>query len=166
MVMHVTNIGLASFLTHNNTGVVNTMDRLTRNAILISAVLLVLLIVSLAWNRDLAPRIWQLNTLLEQDPVLMNYPYDFKAVLFVNGIVTLTSPHASEMPLEPFLQTVDPSLKEKTAQDPAVEAARARFEQQERHVIALMLAEPDVESVEWSLDRAWYHRHGLQLAQP
>ncbi|MBK1694678.1 hypothetical protein CKO09_07995 [Chromatium weissei] len=138
------------------------MDRLTRNAMLISTLLLVLLIISLAWNRDLAPRIWQLNTLLEQDPVLANYPYDFKAVLFVNGIVTLTSPHASVAPLEPFLRVVD--VNAKTSQE--LEAARARFEQQERHVIALMLAEPDVESVEWSLDRAWYHRHHLPLAQP
>jgi len=138
------------------------MDRLTRNAMLISTLLLVLLIISLAWNRDLAPRIWQLNALLEQDPVLINYPYDFKAVLFVNGIVTLTSPHASVAPLEPFLQTVDVNAK----MPAELAAARARFEQQERHVIALMLAEPDVESVEWSLDRAWYHRHGVPLAQP
>lgn len=143
------------------------MDRLTRNAIVISAILLVLLILSLAWNRfGLTPRIWQLNELLEQDPVLAGYPYHFRAVLFLNGIVTLTSPHASVVPVEPFLMTVDAGLKGKSSEDPAMLAARERLWRQEIHAIKLMISQPDVDSVVWSLDQAWYHKHGIRLDQP
>lgn len=140
------------------------MDRLTRTATIVSAILLALLILSLAWNRfGLTPRIWQLNALLQEDPVLAEYPYDFKAVIFLNGIVTLTSPHASEVPVEPFLRAVDPSLADKSPQDPAMLAAGQRFWRQELRAIELMTAQPDVDSVNWSLDRAWYHRHGIRL---
>jgi hypothetical protein len=143
------------------------MDRLTRNAIIVSVMLLVLLILSLAWNRfGMSPRIWQLNALLEQDPVLAGYPYHFRAVLFLNGIVTLTSPHDSLVPVEPFLATVDPELTGKPAADPAMESARERFWRQEIHAIELMISQPDVDSVVWSLDRAWYHEHGIRLEQP
>lgn len=143
------------------------MDRLTRNAIIVSAILLALLVFSLAWNRlGMTPRIWQLNALLEQDPVLASYPYDFRAVLFLNGIVTLTSPHASVAPVEPFLKVIDADLADKSSKDPAMLAAGERFWRQEMRAIELMISQPDVDSVVWSLDRAWYHRQGLRLEQP
>lgn len=143
------------------------MDRLTRNAIIVSGILLTLLIVSLAWNRlGFIPRIWQLNALLQQDPVLTSYPYTFRAVLFVNGIVTLTSPHASVAPIEPFLQVIDASLAQAAPEDPAMLAARDGFWRQEMRAIELMIAQPDVDSVVWSLDRAWYHAHGIPLDSP
>lgn len=142
------------------------MDRLTRNALIVSALLLMLLTLSLTWNRfDLRPRIWQLNAILENDPVLKNYPYHFRALLFQNGIVTLSSPHASERPVEPFLKAIDPALANPApaGAELAMEAARARLWRQELHAIALMTAQPDVDAVVWSLDRAWYRRHGLPL---
>ncbi len=143
------------------------MDRITRTAIIISVFLLALLVLSLTWSSfGWTPRIWQFNAQLQKDPVLATYPYEFRAVLFVTGIVTLTSPHADEVPLEPFLQTLDPSLRDKPTTDPALAAARARFVEHEQRAIALLLAEPDVDSVIWSLDRAWYHQHKVPLAAP
>lgn len=143
------------------------MDRLNRNAIIISAIILILLVLSMAWHRiDMTPRIWKLNETLKQDPVLAAYPYEFRALLFLNGIVTLTSPHASEMPLEPFLVQIDPTLAGKAADDPAMRAASDRFRAHEMHAIQVMLAEPDVESVVWALDRAWYQKQGIKLGQP
>jgi hypothetical protein len=143
------------------------MDRLTRNSIIISAILLVLLIVSLAFNRyEMRPRVWQLNELLDEDPVLSEYPYDFRVLLFLNGIVTLTSPHASEVPIQPFLIKIDPSLEGKPVGDPAMVAAERRFREMEMRAIQLMVAQPDVDSVLWSLDRAWYHEQAVPLARP
>lgn len=140
------------------------MDRLTRNSIIISVVLFILLIVSLAWhNYELRPRVWQLNEVLAEDPVLSGYPYDFRVLIFLNGIVTLTSPHASEAPIQPFLIKTDPTLADKPLESPEMAAAERRFSEIERHAILLMLAEPDVDSVLWSLDRAWYHKHRVAL---
>lgn len=143
------------------------MDRLNRNAIIVSAVLFILLIVSMAWHRfDMTPRIWQLNAMLQEDPVLADYPYQFRALLFLTGVVTLSSPHAFEVPLEPVLVEIDPTLAGKAQDDPAMRAAADRFREHEMHAIAVMRSQPDVEAVIWSLDRAWYRQHKLALGQP
>jgi len=56
------------------------MDRLTLTSIIASAAFLIFLIVTLTWHNDeLRPRIWQLNEVMEQDPVLarlLNRPGD------------------------------------------------------------------------------------------
>lgn len=140
------------------------MDRLTLTSIIASAAFLIFLIVTLTWHNDeLRPRVWQLNEVLEQDPVLAEYPYDFKVLLFLNGVVTLTSPQASEAPLRPFLNRIDPSLADKPADAPEVVEAERRFRAIEMQAIQVMLSQPDVESVIWSLDRAWYHKNRVQL---
>ena len=142
------------------------MDRLTLTSIIASAAFLIFLIVTLTWHNDeLRPRVWQLNEVLEQDPMLTEYPYDFKVLLFLNGVVTLTSPHASEAPLRPFLNRIDPSLADKPADAPEVVEAERGFRAIEMQAIQVMLSEPDVESVIWSLDRAWYHKNRVPLAK-
>lgn len=142
------------------------MDRLTLSSIIASAAFLIFLIVTLTWHNDeLRPRVWQLNEVLEQDPVLADYPYDFKALLFLNGVVTLTSPHASEVPLRPFLNRIDPSLADKPADAPEVVEAERSFRAIEMRAIQVMLTQPGVESVIWALDRAWYHKNRVPLAK-
>ncbi|ADC61634.1 hypothetical protein [Allochromatium vinosum] len=142
------------------------MDRLTLTSIIASAAFLIFLIVSLTWHNDeLRPRIWQLNEVLEQDPELAEYPYDFKVLLFLNGVVTLTSPQASDVPLRPFLNRIDPSLADKSADAPEVVEAERRFRAIEMQAIRVMLSQSDVESVVWSLDRAWYHKNRVPLAK-
>lgn len=142
------------------------MDRLTLSSIIASAAFLIFLIVTLTWHNDeLRPRVWQLNEALEQDPVLADYPYDFKVLLFLNGVVTLTSPQASQAPLRPILNRLDPSLADKPAGAPEVAEAERRFRAVELHAIQVMLAQPDVESVVWALDRAWYHKNRIPLPQ-
>jgi hypothetical protein len=142
------------------------MDRLTLSAIIASAAFLVFLIVTLTWHNDeLRPRVWQLNEILEQDPMLADYPYDFKVLLFLNGVVTLTSPHGSEAPLRPFLNRIDPSLADKPADAPEVIEAERRFRAIEMQAIKVMISQPDVDSVVWALDRAWYHKNRVQLAK-
>jgi hypothetical protein len=112
------------------------------------------------------PRIWQLNAALKQDPMLSEYPYEFRALLFLNGIVTLTRPYDADVAVTDALVAIDPTLAGKPADDPAVLAARDLLQRHEMHAIFLMLAEPDVTSVIWSLDRAWLNRRGIALTQP
>lgn len=140
------------------------MDSFTRNAIIGSGILLVLLILSvMPWGEmRFGPRIWQLNAVLKQDPVLAEYPYDFRALLFLNGIVTLTRPYDNAVPVADVLVAIDPTLAGKPANDPAVLAARDALQHHELHAIYLMLAEPDVSSVVWSLDRAWLNGKNIQ----
>ena len=97
--------------------------------------------------------------------MLAEYPYDFKVLLFLNGVVTLTSPQASEAPLRPFLNRIDPSLADKPADAPEVVEAERRFRAIEMQAIKVMISQPDVDSVVWSLDRAWYHKNRVPLAK-
>ncbi|WP_296702180.1 hypothetical protein [Thiocapsa sp. UBA6158] len=144
------------------------MDRFTRNAVIGSGVLVVLLILSLLpWGgMAFGPRIWQLNAVLERDPILAEYPYDFKALLFLNGIVTLTRPYDADVPMDDALVAMDPTLAGKPADDPAFTAARDRLQRTEFHAIGLMLAEPDVGSIVWALDRAWLNGRGIAFPAP
>ncbi|EGV15921.1 hypothetical protein [Thiocapsa marina] len=144
------------------------MDRFTRNAVIGSGVITVLLILSvLPWGgMAFGPRIWQLNDVLKQDPILAEYPYEFKALLFLNGIVTLTRPYDAGIAMNEVLMAMDPTLAGKPADDPAVVAARDRLQRMEFHAIGLMLAEPDVDSIVWSPDRAWLNRQGIDFAPP
>lgn len=144
------------------------MDRLTRTAVIGSGVLLVLLALSLVpWGSwSLSPRIWQLNDILKQDPTLAEYPYDFRAIEFLRGIATLTRPYDAGVPVSIFLTTIDPALAGKPPDDPAWVAAEDRLRQHEMHAISLMLAEPDVSSVMWALDRAWFGRRGIPIPSP
>jgi hypothetical protein len=61
---------------------------------------------------------------------------------------------------------IDPTLAGKPADDPAFAAARDRLQRTEFHAISLMLAEPDVGSIVWSLDRAWLNRQGIAFPAP
>jgi hypothetical protein len=144
------------------------MDRFTRNAVIATAVLTLALILSVtSWSEmRLGPRIWQLNAILAQDPTLEESPYPFKAVLFLNGIVTLTRPYDEQVSLTEALTAMDPTLSGKPADDPAVIAARDRLQGYEMYAIGLMLSQQDVRSVVWSLDRAWVNEQGIALPPP
>jgi hypothetical protein len=141
------------------------MDRFTRNAVIGTGLVLALLILSLVpWDRmSLRPRIWQLNDILSQDPILAAYPYEIRALLFLNGVVTLTRPYDDQVPVNAFLGAIDPALAGKAADDPALVAAKDRLRQHEMHAIMLMVAEPDVDSVVWQLDRARLFDLGIAL---
>lgn len=135
-----------------------------RNAIILSAIALVLLALTLSWAPNgIRPRIWQLNELLQQDEVIAQYPYDFRVLTFLGGVATITSPRASTVPEEWYLTVIDPALAGKAADAPEVTAARERLYGTEMRIIALMLSQDDIDSVVWTLDRAWYHRHGVKL---
>jgi hypothetical protein len=144
------------------------MDRMTRTAVIASGVLAILLILSvLPWGEmRWGPRIWQLNAILKEDPNLSASPYRFKALLFLNGIVSLTRPYDEGVPMIEALKAIDPTLVGKSADDPAVIAASDRLQALEMYAIGLMLAEQDVRSVVWSLDRAWLSSKGIPLPPP
>jgi hypothetical protein len=144
------------------------MDPFTRKAVIGSGILLGLLVVLLVpWDRlQLRPRIWQLDEILQKDPVLASYPYRFRAVQFLNGIVTLTRPYDSEVPAILFLTAMDPTLANKPADSADAQAAFARLSEHEMQAIGVMRAQPDVESVDWMLDRAWLDRHHIDVPDP
>ncbi|MEY6433128.1 hypothetical protein ABC977_12020 [Thioalkalicoccus limnaeus] len=140
------------------------MKRKTLNRlILIACFVIPLAVIWVAWGGGLMPRVWQLNQMIKQDPVLAEYPYRFRAVLLASGVATLTRPHDGQVPAILFLEHVEPELATKSPNDPAILAAHDRLREHENRAARVALMHPEVDSVEWVLDRAWFHREKIPI---
>ncbi|AGA91780.1 hypothetical protein Thimo_3096 [Thioflavicoccus mobilis 8321] len=139
------------------------MDRFTRNySIALGAIAVAALLVWFfsTWN----PRIAELNEVLKADAELASYPYPFRVVGFDDGVATISSPRSFELPAMTFLGVIDPSLKDKAQDDPAMIAAQNQLIHHQKRSQALIEAQPDVTSVRWKLDRNWYAKQGIDIA--
>ncbi len=137
------------------------MDRFTRNY---SMILGVVLIAALAlWVKSIwQPRVWELDDLLESDPQLSSYPYQFRLRSLEKGVAVLSTPRSFEVPAMRFLEIIHPNLATKSQDDPAMVAAQQELIDHQKRAMGLMLAQPDVQSVDWQLDTQWLADHGVQ----
>lgn len=138
------------------------MDRFTRNyAISLGAVLLVLvgLWAYSVWN----PRVWEINDLLEAEPKLADYPYQFRLVTLDKGMAVLSTPRSAEFPAMRFLALIDPSLANAAQDDPRMVAAQQSLIERQKRAMELLQSQPDVKSVRWELDVRWLAAHGVEL---
>jgi hypothetical protein len=137
------------------------MDRFTRNYLIILGTIVA--IVLIAWLASLNPRVWELNDLLEEDPQLSRYPYQFEVLSLDNGVATLTTPRSPQVPAVRFLGILYPQLANKQANNPDVIAAQKELADHQARAKELILAQPDVSRVRWQIDRTWYTEHGVML---
>lgn len=138
------------------------LPRLTAGRVTLAVIALIVLLLVL-YGRNLTPRIWEMNAMLRDDPVLAAYPYNFRVVNFLNGIATLTRPYTDSSGPKAFLAKVDPTLAGLGADDPAMRSAEQALKEKEYRAIGLLLDQPDVDSVIWFLDQAWYTRNKVPL---
>jgi hypothetical protein len=138
-----------------------TMDSFTRNySILLGAIALGLLAwwISSVWQ----PRVWEINEMLESDPELSGYDYQFRVVDFDNGLAILSTPRSFDVPAMRFLEIVNPGLAGKAQDDPAMIAAQQDLIDHQKRAQGLVLALPDVQRVDWRLDVKWLADHGVR----
>jgi hypothetical protein len=138
------------------------MDTFTRNYSVALAVILLGLLawwISSSWN----PHAADLNSVLDADPDLAGYVYDFRVVDFSNGVATLSSPRSFDFPAMRFLELVQPELAGKAQDDPAMLAAQQQLIAHQKRAQMLILAQPDVDRVDWRLDVRWLADHGVQV---
>jgi hypothetical protein len=136
------------------------MDSFTRNySILLGAVLVGLLAwwLSTIWQ----PRVWEINEMLESDPTLSEYVYQFRVVDFDNGVAILSTPRSFDVPAMRFLEIVQPGLAGKAQDDPAMIAAQQDLIDHQKRAQGLVQALPDVQRVDWRLDVKWLADHGV-----
>jgi hypothetical protein len=137
------------------------MDRFTRIYSIIIGVLIIgglTLWISSAWKPDA----WALDRVLESDAALASYPYRFRVVAFEDGVATLSTPRSFDIPAYRFLAIINPNLANKTDNDPAVIAAQQDLVDHQKRAQGLILAQPEVQDVEWELDTQWLAAHGIQ----
>ncbi|WP_295540559.1 hypothetical protein [uncultured Thiohalocapsa sp.] len=138
------------------------MDTFTRNySVALVAIVLGLLVwwVSVSWN----PRVGALNAVLESDPALAGYVYDFRVVDYDDGVAMISTPRSFAVPAMRFLEIVEPGLAGKAQDDPAMVAAQQALIEHQKRAQTLILGQPDVERVDWQLDVRWLAEHGVQV---
>ena len=141
------------------------MDNFTRNYSigLIGAALVLLGF----WLYSLwTPRVWELNDVLEAEPVVATYPYAFRVTEFSDGIATLSTPRSFNFPAVRFLPILEPELANLAQDDPRMVAAQQRLIDAQKRAMELVQAQPDVRGVRWELDIAWLADHGIQVQNP
>ncbi len=136
------------------------MDRFTRNY---SAALGILFIAFIGFwlHSNVQPRVWEINKVLQADPLIANYPYQFRVVSFDNGVATLSTPRSFEVPASRFLEIIYPQLAGKAEVDPAMAAAQQALVNSQKRAMELVQGLPDVKSVAWELDVRWLADHGV-----
>jgi hypothetical protein len=138
------------------------MDSFTRNYSIVLAGIVIALLgwwLSSVWQ----PRVWEINGLLEEDETLAEYPYPFRLRALDDGVATLWSPRNFQVPAIQFLGVIHPELAGLAQDDPKVVAAQQDLIAHQKHAQALVLAQPDVERVDWALDIQWLANHGVQV---
>jgi len=138
------------------------MDTFTRNYSIALAVIVLGLLawwITASWN----PRVGELNEVLESDPKLADYVYDFRVVDYADGVATISTPRSFDVPAMRFLEIVKPEVAGKAQDDPAMVAAQQNLIEHQKRAQTLILGQPDVERVDWQLDVQWLAEHGVQV---
>jgi TRAP-type C4-dicarboxylate transport system permease small subunit len=139
------------------------VDRFTRIYTIVIALVIIgalVLWVGSAWK----PGVWELNRLLESDPQLATYPYQFRVVSLDSGVATISTPRSFELPAIRFLEIIHPNLANKADNDPEVVAAQQTLIDHQKRAQGLILAQPQVESVRWELDTQWLAARGVYVS--
>ncbi len=136
------------------------MDRFTRNYSIALGVVVGAALVYWAYSAW-QPRVWELNDMLESDPVIADYPYPFRLRSLADGVAILSTPRSPAFPAVQFLALIHPGLANKAQDDPEMIAAQQELIDHQRRAQDLLLAQPDVERVDWELDTRWLSDHGV-----
>lgn len=137
------------------------MDRMTRNYLIIIGITGLLVVA--AWLPSLNPRVWELNDLLENDPQLSNYPYQFRVQFIKGKMAHITSPRSPKVPAVRFLAIIFPNLSGKSDNNPDVIQAQKELGAIQSRAKKLILDQPDISKVRWVIDQSWYSQHGIML---
>ena len=135
------------------------LDRGTKiYAAILGSILLVWLI---AWLLTLDGRLSEIDDMLQDDPQLAAYPYQFKALEIENKTAVISTPRSTSLPAIRFLGIIKPGLANRSAQDPAVIAAQKELASLQSKVRKLVTSRTDIEKVRWRLDKDWYASRGI-----
>lgn len=136
------------------------MDSFTRNYSLglgLIVIVLIVLVVRSSWQ----PRVGEINAMLQTDPLVTNYPYQFRVVSFDDGVATMLTPRSFDVPAHRFLEIIYPQLYGLPEDAPAMAAAQQALVDAQKRAMELVEGLPDVKAVHWSLDVRWLADHGI-----
>lgn len=137
------------------------MDSFTRRYLYLLGVVLVVILALWLAGRD--GRVAELNAQLAKEPLLANYPYQFRVLEIENSAAVMHSPRSAQMSVMHFLYAAFPELQGKDVQHPEMVAAQKRLGEMQSRASAVVQAHPEVDSVRWLLDERWLAERGVML---
>lgn len=123
----------------------------------------ILLLVLLGWLLMLDFRLGEIDALIQQDQQAAAYPYSFRALDIIGTTAIISSPRSNTMPAFSFLGIINPSLSNKSAQDPQVIAAQKELAAIQSKVKKRVLGRDDIDKVRWRIDKEWFSQKGIWL---
>ena len=135
------------------------MDPFTRNYLIFLGLLAALALGT--WLAGWDTRVGDINERLEADPELSRYPYQFRVLTLDKGVARLSTPRSYKVPVIRFLGVIQPELRGKPQDDPGVVAAQEELVRHQKRAAELVQGNPEVSSIRWVLDEAWYRERGL-----
>ncbi|MCU7875092.1 MAG: hypothetical protein KZQ91_20345 [Candidatus Thiodiazotropha sp. (ex Lucinoma borealis)] len=122
-----------------------------------------LLLVLLGWLLTLDFRLGEIDALIQQDQQAAAYPYPFRALDIIGTTAIISSPRSNTMPAVRFLGIINPSLSNKSTQDPQVIAAQKELAAIQSKVKKRVLGRDDIDKVRWRIDKEWFSQKGIWL---
>ncbi len=137
----------------------------SRSEKIAAAILTPLLVIGLwfAWNATHHSRVAEINRLLQADPLIAAYPYRFRIVELHDHTAVVTSPRNAQSSILRALKIIEPKLDLSNPDSPEVIAAQKRLASVQKKTKRIVLSQPDVENIEWRLDRNWLRLHGVEI---
>ncbi len=137
------------------------LDRGTKiYAVVLGSLLLLGLLI---WLFNLDFRLGEIEDMLQQDPELAAYPYQFKALSIQGRTAIMSTPRSTQVPAVTFLGMIKPSLANKSEQDPSVIAAQKELGGLQSKVRKLVQSREDIDNVRWRIDKEWYSSRGIMV---
>ncbi|MCU7848050.1 MAG: hypothetical protein KZQ89_08565 [Candidatus Thiodiazotropha sp. (ex Lucinoma kastoroae)] len=123
----------------------------------------ILLLVLLGWLLTLDFRLGEIDALIQQDQQTAAYPYPFRALDIIGTTAIISSPRSNTMPAVRFLGIINPSLSNKSTQDPQVITAQKELAAIQSKVKKRVLGRDDIDKVRWRIDKEWFSQKGIWL---
>lgn len=110
----------------------------------------------------------ELNARLEQlaSDHLRSYPYRFQVLRVEGREAVMGTPRNFDVPAFRFIAVIHPEIDVGNPRDPAFVEAQAQLAAAQSEAREIVLAEPDIASVRWELDRDWLVAHGIDVPTP
>lgn len=135
------------------------MDTFTKRYIAALAAIGALIVAFWLFGGD--PRVRELNDILKTDTEIAAYPFPFHVTHLDKGVATVTSPRSAEFSVLKFIGLAWPDLEGMDGNRPEVVAAQKRLARIQGKVGKILKNEPDVNSINWVLDREWFEDRGI-----
>jgi hypothetical protein len=137
------------------------MDDFTRRYLYVLAA--VVIVGLLWWISSIDLKVREINAVLQADPVLSAYPYEFRVLSLENGVAGVSSPRSAQMSAIQGLRIMFPELEGASAISEEMMAAQEELARVQSHAGKLVGEQEGVRQLSWVLDERWLSDNGVYV---